>query len=180
MPSSAMRESQIFFCSGVATTAMGSLPRKVASNDVGTPRLMRAISSHTRYTSNAPPPNPPYSSGMNSSWMPSLSGLHICRTISMGHSSRSSSSIRVWSGNRFLAKSRSDFKLSFKVLLVIMGSFLSVLQFLHAAGHFRQKLQDVVHNPDIRHTEYGRLRILVDGHDKRTALQPGQMLERTA
>ena len=61
--------------------------------------------------------------------MPSLSGLHMCRTISTGHSSRSSSSISSSSGSRFLAKSRSDFKLRFNVFLVIIaGTSLCVVK----------------------------------------------------
>ena len=67
MPSSAIRDSQSFFCSGVAPTVIGSLPRNVASTAVATPRSIRAISSQTQYTSKAPPPKPPYSSGMNRS-----------------------------------------------------------------------------------------------------------------
>ena len=53
--------------------------------------------------------------------MPSLSGLHMWRTISSGHSSRSSSSIKVSSGKRFLANSLSDFRLSFSVFCAIIG-----------------------------------------------------------
>ena len=53
--------------------------------------------------------------------MPSLSGLLMYRTISTGHSSRSSSAMSSSSGRRFLAKSRSDFKLSCRVFLVIMA-----------------------------------------------------------
>ena len=62
-----MRLSQSFFCSGVAPTVIGSLPRKVASTAVAMPRSMRAISSQTQYTSKVPPPMPPNSSGMNRS-----------------------------------------------------------------------------------------------------------------
>ena len=46
-----------------------------------------------------------------------LVGAAHVRTISSGHSSRSSRAISVWSGSRFLANSRSDFKLSLRVLL---------------------------------------------------------------
>ena len=115
-----MRVSQSFFCSGVAPTVIGSLPRNVASTDVAMPKSIRAISSQTQYTSNAPPPNPPNSSGMNKSWIPSLSGLHMWRTISSGHSSRSSNSRSVSSGRRFFAKSCSDFRLSFSVFFAII------------------------------------------------------------
>src|SRR5664280_1043689 len=38
--------------------------------------------------------------------MPSLSGSDICRTMSTGHSSRSSNAISSSSGRRFFAKSR--------------------------------------------------------------------------
>ena len=62
-----MRLSQSFFCSGVAPTVMGSLPRNVASTAVAMPRSMRAISSQMQYTSKAPPPMPPNSSGMKRS-----------------------------------------------------------------------------------------------------------------
>ena len=63
--------------------------------------------------------------------MPRLSGLLMYRTISTGHSSRLSRSIRSWSGRRFLAKSRSDFKLKFKVFLVIIdGASLLLRRFL--------------------------------------------------
>ena len=43
-----MRESQSFFCSGVAPTVIGSLPRNVARTAVATPRSIRAISSQTQ------------------------------------------------------------------------------------------------------------------------------------
>ena len=53
--------------------------------------------------------------------MPSWSGLHIggrsLPGIRRAHQARSDTS----SGSRFLAKSRSDFKLNFNVFLVIIG-----------------------------------------------------------
>src|SRR5208282_6514795 len=114
--------------------------------------------------------------------MPNWSGLHICRTISSGHSSRSSSSRIFSSVRRFLAKSLSDFTLNFKVLFAIMiGSSLllccDAAHFSNFVGQFRQELQDVVHNPNICHLKDWRFRILVDGDQKRTALEAGQMLE---
>src|SRR6266545_1626355 len=104
-PSSAIRVSHSFFCSGVAPTVMGSLPRNVANSAVATPRSTRASSSHTRYTSNELPPIPPYSSGTNSNEMPSSSPL-MARTTSSGHSSRSSRSSSTWSGSRSAVNSR--------------------------------------------------------------------------
>src|ERR1035441_9347466 len=105
--------------------------------------------------------------------MPSLSGLHIWRTISSGHSSRSSSSRRTSSGRRFLAKSLSDFKLSFSVLAVIMGGASLYLcdgsQFTNFVGQLRQEFQDVIDNSDVCHLEDRSFRILVNGDQERTA-----------
>ena len=47
-PSSATSPSQRAFCSSVAPTVIGSVPRKVASTLVATPRSIPAITSHTR------------------------------------------------------------------------------------------------------------------------------------
>src|ERR1019366_4707099 len=118
--------------------------------------------------------------------MPSLSGSDICRTISTGHSSRSSNAISSSSGRRFFAKSRSDFKLSCNVFLVIIGGaslcFLgrNLFHFTDLAGQLRQKLQDVVHNSDVCHLKDGSFGVLVDGDDEGIALKAGQMLERAA
>src|SRR5271165_1989926 len=114
--------------------------------------------------------------------MPSLSGLLMYRTISTGHSSRSSSAINSSSGRRFLAKSRSDFKLRFSVFFVIIGGaslFLnrSAFRFADLVCQFRQKLQDVGDNSHICHLKEGSFGILVDGDDERIAFNAGQMLE---
>src|SRR5271166_1391569 len=114
--------------------------------------------------------------------MPSLSGLHMSRTTSSGHSSRSSSSRSTSSGRRFLAKSFNDFKLSFKVLFAIMAAASlcgGAAQVSNFVGQFRQELQDVVDNSDIRHLEDRSLGILVDGDQERIAFNTRQMLERT-
>src|ERR1017187_3471973 len=127
--------------------------------------------------------------------MPSLSGLHMCRTTSIGHSSRASRSISSWSGRRFLANSRNDFRLSFNVLLVII--FYSSLRlfinsvlcfcssFRRNAVHFEdlvrqfgQELEDIVHNSDVCHLEYWGFRVLVYRNDKRIPFKSSQMLER--
>src|SRR5918995_1561876 len=89
-PSSAMRVSHSFCWSAVAPTAIGSLPRAVASTLVAPPRSMAAIFSQTRHTAKLPPPTPPYYSGTNSRWMP-RSSPHILWTSSTGHSSSWSS-----------------------------------------------------------------------------------------
>src|SRR5271165_1417242 len=117
--------------------------------------------------------------------MPSLSGLLMYRTISTGHSSRSSSAINSSSGRRFLAKSRSDFKLRFSVFFVIIGgaslfSDGSASRFADLVSQFRQKLQDVGDNSNVRHLKDGSFGVLVDGHNKGVALNAGQMLERAA
>ena len=115
--------------------------------------------------------------------MPSLSGLHMWRTISTGHSSRSSSSISSSSGKRFLAKSCSDFKLSFRVFFAIMVVPLfhqRALLFANLVGQLGQEFQDVGDNSDVGHTEDGSLGVLVDGDHEGIALDAGQMLERTA
>src|SRR5208337_555537 len=114
--------------------------------------------------------------------MPNWSGLHISRTTSSGHSSRSSSSRSTSSGRRFLAKSLRDFKLSFNVLCAIMGRASlcgGAAEFTNFVGQFRQELQDVVDNSDIGHLEDGSFRILVSGDQERTAFDASQMLERT-
>src|SRR5271157_5788963 len=90
--------------------------------------------------------------------MPSLSGLLMYRTISTGHSSRSSNAISSSSGRRFLAKSRSDFKLRFSVFFVIIGG--ASLFFLDRSA--------------------SRFAVLVDGDYEGIALNARQMLKRTA
>src|ERR1700751_6129693 len=115
--------------------------------------------------------------------MPSLSGLHMSRTISSGHSSRSSSSIRVWSGRRFLANSLRDFRLSFRVLYASMGSTSLggyATQFTDLLSQHGQELQDVVDNTDVGHLKDGRLGILVDGDEERSSLDASQVLEGSA
>src|SRR5271169_3002629 len=178
-----MRHSQVFFCSGVAPTVMGSLPKNVASTEVAIPRSMRAISSQMQWTSNVPPPMPPNSSGMKSSWMPNLSGLHMSRTISIGHSSRSSRSIRTSSGRRFLANSLRDFKLSFSVFDASMDKSSlggNAAQFTGFVGQFGQELEEVIHDSDVGHLKDRGLGVLVNGDEKRTSFNSSQMLERTA
>src|ERR1017187_8966602 len=104
------------------------------------------------------------------------------RTISSGHSSFSSSSRRTSSGRRFLAKSFSDFKLSFNVLLVIMvrsSLCCDAVQFTNFVGHFRQELQDVIDNSDIRHLKYRSLGVLVNGDQERTSFDAREVLEGT-
>src|SRR5664280_2220604 len=118
--------------------------------------------------------------------MPSLSGSDICRTMSTGHSSRSSNAISSSSGRRFFAKSRSDFKLNCNVFLVIIvGASLlfsgrDLFRFADLAGQLRQELQDVSDDSNVGHLKDGSFGVLVDGDDEGTALKAGQMLERTA
>src|SRR5208283_1736588 len=115
--------------------------------------------------------------------MPSLSGLHMSRTISIGHSSRLSRSISTSSGRRFLANSLRDFTLSFKVLCASMGSSSlggDAAHFADFVGQFRQKLQNVVDDSDIGHLKDGGLRILVNGDQERISFNSGQMLECAA
>src|SRR3974390_1134525 len=117
--------------------------------------------------------------------MPSLSGLLMYRTISSGHSSRSSNAISSSSGKRFLAKSRSDFKLRFNVFFAIIGGaslFLdrSAFRLADLVCQFRQKLQDVGADSHVPHLKEGSFGVLVDGNDERIAFNSGQMLERTA
>src|ERR1700693_1107821 len=115
--------------------------------------------------------------------MPSLSGLHMCRTISSGHSSRASRSISSWSGRRFLANSRSDLRLSFKVLFAIIDRTSLCRNALHFADfvcQLGQELQDVVNDSHIGHLEDWGLWVLVDRDDERIPFDAGQMLERAA
>ena len=82
-----------------------------------------------------------------------------------------------------MAKSRSDFKLRFSVFLVIISEprFAGdAALFANLFGQFRQELQDVVDDADVRHLENGGFGILVDGNDERVALHSGQVLERSA
>src|ERR1700693_1642685 len=112
---------------------------------------------------------PPNSSGMKRSWMPSLSGLHMSRTISIGHSSRLSRSIRTSSGRRFLANSLRDFTLSFSVLDASIGSSLggNAAEFTGFVGQFGKELEEVVHDSHVGHLEDRGLGILVDGNQER-------------
>ena len=52
--------------------------------------------------------------------------------------------------------------------------------FANPVGQRRQKLQDVVHDSHVRHAEDRRLGVLVDGDDERVALDSRQVLERAA
>ena len=52
------------------------------------------------------------------------------------------------------------------------------MHFADLVRQFRQELQDVVDNSDIRHLKDRGLGVLVDGDDERIALNAGQMLER--
>src|ERR1019366_9296715 len=113
--------------------------------------------------------------------MPSLSGSDICRTISTGHSSRSSNAISSSSGRRFFAKSRSDFKLSCNVFLVIIvGTSLyfldrNLFDLTDLAGQLRQELQDVGDDANVGHLKDGSFGVLVDGHDEGAALKASHM-----
>src|SRR5208283_4490166 len=120
--------------------------------------------------------------------MPSLSGLHMWWTMSTGHSSRSSSSRSTSSGRRFFAKSLSDFKLNFKVLLEIIsdsslccsGYFslcCDAAHFTNFVGQLGQKLQDVVDNSDVCHLKDRSFRVFVNGDQERTAFNASQMLK---
>src|ERR1700741_1379842 len=112
--------------------------------------------------------------------MPSLSGLHMWRTISSGHSSRASRSISTSSVSRFLANSRRDFRLNFKVLLAIMISTSfrgTALHFADFVRHLGQELQDVVDDANIGNLKNRSLRILVDSNNEWISLDTRQMLE---
>src|SRR5271166_1936524 len=117
--------------------------------------------------------------------MPSLSGLLMYRTMSTGHSSRSSNAISSSSVRRFFAKSRSDFKLRFNVFFVIIGDaslFLnrSAFRFADLVCQFGQKLQNVGDDSNVCHLEKWSFGVLVDGDNERITFDPGQMLERAA
>src|SRR5581483_4811205 len=114
--------------------------------------------------------------------MPSLSGLHMWRTISIGHSSRASRAITSSSGKRFFPKSRSDFRLSFKVFgeIIVVLSMSNHVLLANFVGEFGQELQQIVDHAYIRDLENRRLRVLVDGDDEGAAFDPGEMLERPA
>src|SRR5450432_2091606 len=115
--------------------------------------------------------------------MPSWSGLHMSWTTSSGHSSRSSNSRSTSSGKRFLAKSRSDFRLNFKVLAaIIINSSLccDAAQFTGFVGQLRQELQDVVDNSDVGDLKNRSLRILIDSDQERVAFNASQVLESAA
>src|ERR1019366_5926920 len=75
-----------------------------------------------------------------------------------------------------------DFKLSFNVLLVIMvrsSLCCDAVQFTNFVGHFRQELQDVIDNSDIRHLKYRSLGVLVNGDQERTSFDAREVLEGT-
>src|SRR5437016_13990720 len=115
--------------------------------------------------------------------MPNLSGLHMWRTISSGHSSRASRSINTSSVSRFLANSRRDFRLSFKVLLAIMISTSfrgNALHFADFVRHLGQELQDVVDDADIGHLANRGFWMLVDGNYEGISLDTRLLLERAA
>src|SRR5512144_3072093 len=115
--------------------------------------------------------------------MPSLSGLHMWRTTSSGHSSRASRSINTSSGRRFLANSRRDLRLSLSVLLAIMTwSSLcgNALHFTNFVRQFGQELQNVVNNSHVSHLKDRSFWILVDRDDEGISLNAGEMLERSA
>src|SRR5690242_1493112 len=114
--------------------------------------------------------------------MPNLSGLHISRTTSSGHSSRSSSSMSVSSGKRFLANSLRDFTLSFRVFCASIETSLcgNAARFTDFTDQFRQEFQEVVHDSDIGHLEDRGLRVFVDSDDERIAFDTREVLERSA
>src|SRR5579884_1286908 len=94
------------------------------------------------------------------------SGLHICRTISSGHSSFLSSSRSFSSGSSFFAKSFSDFKLSFSVFLLIMGAAsLSsrTRQLANLARQFWQEFKKIIDDAHIGGVEDRGVGIFVDG-----------------
>src|ERR1039457_3166201 len=96
--------------------------------------------------------------------MPNLSGSLMCLIISTGHSSRSSNAISSSSGRRFCAKSRSDFKLSCNVFLVIIvGDSLiflarNLFDLTELAGQLRQELQNVSDDSNVGHLKDGSFR----------------------
>src|ERR1700692_1222853 len=111
--------------------------------------------------------------------MPSLSGLHMSRTTSIGHSSRSSRSIRTSSGRRFLPNSLRDFTLSFSVLCASIGSSLggNAAEFTGFIGQFGKELEEVVHDSHVGRLKDRGLGIFVDCDQERASLNSGQMLE---
>src|ERR1035437_221290 len=126
---------------------------------------------------------PPNSSGMNRSWIPSLSGLHMSRTISIGHSSRSSRSIRTSSGRRFLANSLRDFTLSFSVWCASISSTSlcgNAAEFTGFVGQFGKELEEIVHDSDVGHLKDRGLGIFVNGDEEGTSFNAGEVLERAA
>src|ERR1700692_202529 len=114
--------------------------------------------------------------------MPSLSGLHMSRTTSTGHSSRSSRSIRTSSGRRFLANSLRDFTLSFSVLDASIGSSLGghAAEFTGFVGQFGKDLEEVVHDSHVGHLKDRGFGIFVDRDQERASFNSGQMLEGPA
>src|ERR1700756_3539472 len=114
--------------------------------------------------------------------MPNLSGLHMSRTTSIGHSSRSSRSIRTSSGRRFLANSLRDFTLSFSVLCASIGSSLggNAAEFTGLVGQFWKELEEVVHDSHVGHLKDRGLGILIDGNQERASFDARQVLERAA
>ncbi len=53
---------------------------------------------------------------------------------------------------------------------------MSALENSQFLRHFRHSFEQVGHEPVVRHLEDGRLRVLVDGHDRLGVLHAGQML----
>src|ERR1051326_7410693 len=99
------------------------------------------------------------------------------RTISTGHSSFSSSSMRISSGRRFLAKSRNDFKLNLRVFGAIICNSLfcgHATHFKNFAGEGWEELDQIIHNPDIGNLKDRRLGILINGDKERISLDASQ------
>src|ERR1700726_4137520 len=99
----------------------------------------------------------------------------MSRTTSIGHSSRSSRSIRTSSGRRFLANSFRDFCAS-------IGSSLggNAAEFTGFVGQFGKELEEVVHDSHVGYLKDRGLGIFVDGNQKRASFDAGQVLEGAA
>ncbi len=100
--------------------------------------------------------------------------------MSMGHSSRSSRSIRTSSGRRFLANSLKRLHAQLQCFLGKHRFILTWRQcraFSGFVGQLGQEFEEVVHDSDVGDLKNRRLGILVDGDQERAAFDSSQVLE---
>ena len=117
-----MRVSQCFFCSGVAPTVIGSLPRNVASTAVATPRSMRAISSQTQIHIEGAAAEAAVLFGNEQQLNAQLVGAaHVAHDLERAFIACHPVAIRLLVRQALLGEIPERFQAQFQCLLVIMG-----------------------------------------------------------